>query len=82
MEKGPIPSTKWVKLTVNSHVQVMCHFNFFSSTFVLTLNRKNDAYTLLNLNPIHKNNSEVRAKVEEKNIKMAHDLHMTVDRQF
>jgi hypothetical protein len=54
---------------VNGHVQVMYHFNFFSSTFALTSNRENDAYTLINPNPTHKNNSEVRAKVEEKKLK-------------
>jgi hypothetical protein len=34
----------------------------------------------LNPNPTHGNNSKVRLKVEEKKIKMAHDLHMTIDR--
>jgi hypothetical protein len=46
------------------------------------INWENDTYTLLNPNPTSENIYEVRAKVEEKETKMAHDLHMTVDRQF
>ena len=46
------------------------------------INRENDAYTLINPNPTHENIYEVWAKVEENEIKMTHDLHMTVDRQF
>ena len=56
-----------LKLTVNGHVQVMCYFNFFSFTFALTLDQENDAYTLLNPNPTHENNSEVRVQVKKKN---------------
>ena len=76
MAKCPLPSVKEVK--TNSHLQVMCHFNFFSSIFAFTSDRENDAYTLLNPNPTHEKNFEVRAKVEQKKIK----LHVTVGRQF
>jgi hypothetical protein len=44
--------------------------------------RENDAYTLINPNSTQENNSEVKAKVKEKKIKIAHDLYMTVDCQF
>ena len=44
--------------------------------------QKNYAYILLNPNSTHQNTSEASAKVEEIKIKMAYDLHMTVDRQF
>jgi hypothetical protein len=67
--KNLILSVKKVKIDSQQSCEVMCHFNFFSSTFSLTLDRENDAYTLLNPNPTHKNNSKVRAKVEEKKLK-------------
>jgi hypothetical protein len=44
----------------------MRYFNFFSFTFALTLDQENDAYTLINPNPTHENNSELRAKVKER----------------
>ena len=65
-QNAPFCQSKRLKLTVNGHVQVMCLFFFFSSIFALTSNRENDTYTLLNPNPTYENNSEVRAKVEEK----------------